>query len=364
MEGASLSAATVREGELRAGFEQFIAAAQSLEASYRALKSRADAVDLQLAATNRELQRTLAEREAVFRALPVGVTAIDAEGRAIWTNPEAERLLALARRGGLDLRSLSDGEWGTGECTVRLRRVAAPGGELLVLEDRSHVVRLEREVDRLDRLAGLSELALGVAHEIKNPLNGVMGFAALLQRAEDPKTAARHAQRIVEGLAQVDGIVKALLAFARPAGRTGERAPLLHALTRAAAAAGLPAARLDCSGAMDAPVDATALTTVLTNLFRNSVEAAGGDVHIVAQAERTPGELVLRVSDDGPGVPAEVGARAFEPFVSTKERGHGLGLPLCARVMSYLRGRIDLENPGDRGARFVLRMPRLPEGAA
>ena len=345
---------------LQEGFARFVTAARELEQSYEALKARADAVDGELERSNLALQRSLAEREAMFSALPIGVLALRGDGSTGSCNREAERLIAAARQAGVDLVRRAAGEVAFADQVVRVRRVDLDDGELLLLEDRSRLEQLEREVQRLDRLAGLSELALGVAHEIKNPLNGVMGFASLLERSDDPDAMRRHAGRIREGVAAVDDIVKALLGFARPADKPASTATLRQVVERVAAAANLPRTRITLSGASHAPVDADAFARVLSNLIRNAIEASPA-AHVHIEARLADHMLELLVEDDGPGVPANVAAGAFEPFVSTKERGTGLGLALSARVLSFLGGGLELLNPGEPGARFSITVPIVCE---
>ncbi|HLQ36618.1 MAG TPA: ATP-binding protein [Planctomycetota bacterium] len=345
------------EAELRAGFAAFVAASQALEASYAALQARAQAVDLQLQDTNQKLQQALQEREAIFAALPLGLLTNRADGSVGCCNHEGERLCAAAAAAGIDLPAASEGEHEFGDGAVRVRRVALPDGELVLLEDRSQVAALERQVHRLDRLAGLSELALGVAHELKNPLNGVMGFAELLERQPDASSCRRWAGKIVQGLRQVDDILKAMLGFARPEQRRSAPAPVLAIVAEAAVAAGLPQQRIELAGASTALAESFALVRVLANLFRNSREAAGELVSVRVQASVRGDQLELLVRDDGPGVPAAMGRSALEPFVTSKERGTGLGLALCARVLSFLGGRLELQNPGERGACFCVHVP-------
>lgn len=346
---------SVDHERLQQGFEQFIVAARELEQSYAELKQRTAAVDLELQATNRALQASLREREAIFAALPIGLVAVR-DGAVSCCNREGERILAAATAAGLDLAHRLPGECAFGDMLVRLRRVELPDGELVVLEDRSRVQELEREVHRLDRLAGLSELALGIAHEIKNPLNGVMGFAALLERGHDPEAMRRHAGKVVQGVRQVDEIVRSLLGFSRPDRGRARTASVAAVVAEAAAVAGVPAARLQLAGDVDVGVDADAIVRVLANLFRNAAEATP-EVTLQVDARTGNGRLELLVQDDGPGVAAELAQRAFEPFVSTKERGTGLGLPLSARVLSFLGGDLELLNPGQPGARFRVRLP-------
>lgn len=348
--------------ELQQGFDQFIAAAQELERGYSALKQRVAAVDVELQRTNRALEQSLREREAIFAALPIGLVAVRRDGTVSVCNVEGERLCAAARTAGIDLAHRVGGEITFGDVLVRLRRVAMPDGELVMLEDRSRVQELEREVHRLDRLAGLSELALGIAHEIKNPLNGVMGFAALLERSNDDVAMRRFAGKIVQGVRQVDEIVRSLLGFARPQRGSARSATVADVINEAALGAGLPAARVLATGDTRSCVDADALVRVLTNLFRNALEASSA-VHVRVAVEAKHGRLEVLVEDDGPGVPASIGKKVLEPFVSTKERGTGLGLPLSARVLSYLGGDLDLLNPGEPGARFRVRMPLVERSA-
>ena len=348
---------------LQDGFARFVAAAAELERSYVALKERAAAVDLELQQTNAALHAALDERDAVFAALPIGVVVLDGRGEVVRRNPEAERLDAAARSAGIALERQPAGDVAFAGRTVRVRTVPIARGALVLLEDRSQVHELEREVHRLDRLAGLSELALGIAHEIKNPLNGVMGFAALLSRSEDPAAMKRFAGKVVQGVAQVDGIVKALLGFARPERQRGRAASVGEAVAEAAAASGLPSVRVQVLGARELRADGDALARVLTNLFRNAIEAAPA-VRLVVTARSFGGQLELDVQDDGPGVPAHVGDKVFEPFVSSKERGTGLGLPLCLRVLSFLGGSLELRNPGEVGACFRVRLPLLEAPAA
>ena len=347
------------EFDLRQGFESFMEASGRLEKSYSELRARAEAIDLELAVTNEKLAATLSEREAVFSAMPVGVAALSAEGEVSWCNPEATRLISIASECAVDLTTARPGQFEIANVVMNVKKVHLPcEGILLVIEDRSKLVGLEREVNRLDRLAGLSELALGVAHEIKNPLNGVVGFASLMQRSQDPETLRRFAAKILDGLRQVDEIVKAMLAFAKPQSKCLAIAELSKIVVEAAALAGLDAQSLRMHGDLHAEAQSFALVRVLTNLFRNSIEAIpGGKVEIDVQVENLEECLQVLVQDNGPGIAADLGDRIFEPFVSTKDRGHGLGLALSCRVISFLGGSVELAAPGQDGACFKLRLP-------
>jgi signal transduction histidine kinase len=292
--------------------------------------------------------------------MPVGVAAFDTEGKTSWLNPEAERLFAIASEAGLDLTAAEPGLVEFSHLSVHVNRVSMPeNGSLLVIEDRSQLVDLERQVHRLDRLAGLSELALGVAHEIKNPLNGVVGFASLMERSKDPETMQRYAGKIRGGLQQVDEIVKAMLDFAQPESKSAAMAQLGTIITEAAALAEIGRDCLITAGDLHVEAQSFALVRVLTNLFRNSTEAATGPTaKIHAEVQDLGDELLITVCDEGPGISSELGNKIFEPFVSTKERGHGLGLALSCRVLSFLGGSVELIQLDPPGACFEVRIPQ------
>jgi signal transduction histidine kinase len=127
----------------------------------------------------------------------------------------------------------------------------------------------------------------------------------------------------------------------------------------AAACAGIPVSRVAAAGDLNERVESGALVRVLDNLFRNSIEAAGDDVAISLTVSTRQNELEILVRDDGPGVSSELGQKVFEPFVSSKKRGHGLGLALASRVMSFLGGTLELLNPGEEGATFRILVPRM-----
>ncbi|HEB53034.1 MAG TPA: ATP-binding protein [bacterium] len=118
----------------------------------------------------------------------------------------------------------------------------------------------------------------------------------------------------------------------------------------------LPRARCTLRGERDAKVDADALGRVLANLLRNALEASPS-ARVTIDARVVRGELELVVQDDGPGITGELADRVFEPFVSSKQKGTGLGLALSARVLSFLGGGLELLNPGEPGARFRVRVP-------
>lgn len=360
-----------------------------------------------------ELHRVSARLDLVMGAAASGVVALDREARVTTANPAAVAALAgvAALAPGLDWRTtfpdspllrLLDGEPAVGayERTFRLadgsRRTlsakasplrAADGalvGAVEVFEDVTEVRRLRETVDRADRLAQLGEMAAGVAHEIRNPLNGIEGFASLLARdlAEgDPRR--RFALLIADGVRQLNRTVSGLLEFTRP--RRPERAPL-DPVALARGCLELVQAELAVRGggvALDLDVhwpggtvaaDATQLRQVLLNLVQNAVQAVeaareqavereheqGGRVVVGVTAgdpdEDGPG-VVFTVDDDGPGVPPEARQRIFTPFFTTKDTGTGLGLAVSYSIVDLHGGSLTVEDAPLGGARFRVWIP-------
>ncbi len=218
-----------------------------------------------------------------------------------------------------------------------------------------------------DRLLAMQTMSAGLAHEVRNPLNSAQLQLELLGRrlrreTHDPRFVepTELAQKEIERLTT---LLNDFLAFARP--------PDLHvqdhdvaALVRQAAEVERPAAErrgaeLAVADAepLVAEVDAPKLHQVVANLVRNAVEAvsAGGHVWVMLlpQAEH----FVIRVVDDGPGIPEDIRSRIYEPFFSTKESGTGLGMSIVHSLVAMHGGTIDLAT-GPNGTRFAVAIPR------
>ena len=357
---------------LEEAFQAFSSTARDLERAYRELSLEVERLDLEVHEANARLQ-------AVLGALPEGVVAADREGRISTMNPAARRILALEgeeqpgrisqlrdRDGAPLLLPYQNPEdrvlpAGREEKRVRIRFVSLSeeGDGLWILEDRTELERLEGKVAHLDRLAGLGRMALSIAHEIRNPLNGVAGFAGLLVRQAGDEKTRRYASSIVTGVRRVDAIIRNLLAFARP-GSLSTRRIDLAAVVRATLEGwgrGRVEGRLP---AEPAPVEAdpTAVEQVLTNLLNNAVEAGGGEVPILVSLERRGGSWLLAVEDGGPGIPPEDREAVFEPFHSGREKGTGLGLAIVRRIVELHGGRVAAVDPVELGgARFEVILP-------
>jgi len=249
------------------------------------------------------------------------------------------------------------------EDKLRAKVAEVEQATLRLRETQAHLVRSER-------LASVGRLAAGLAHEIGNPIAALMGLEDLLLAGGlEPEEQRDFLQRMRRETERVHRILRDLLAFARPsttetdARQPGDVEGAVHDTT--ALVLPHPALRevdLTLDVHKDLPLVALGreqLVQVLLNLVLNAADAVGAGGHIRIEATAVDGGVSLRVSDDGPGVAAEVQGRLFEPFVTTKEvgKGTGLGLAVCRGLVEAAGGSIELDATVSRGASFVLALP-------
>jgi signal transduction histidine kinase len=214
-----------------------------------------------------------------------------------------------------------------------------------------------------ERLATFGQLVGSIGHELRNPL-GVMesSLYILEQRAGDQDWARKHLGRIGEQLRVANSIVTALLDMIRDRplarGPVGLAATLHSVLTSLGPPATL---RVELDGIDALPAidgDAAQLRQVLLNLVDNAIQAAG-PTGLVRVSGRVDGhEIELAVEDSGPGVDPQIQRRLFEPLVSSKARGIGLGLSLVKRIVARHGGSVTYAPRPGHGARFLVRLPR------
>jgi signal transduction histidine kinase len=238
---------------------------------------------------------------------------------------------------------------------------------------RSEAALLRRRVERLERLAVAGELAAQVAHEIKNPLAALRGYAELL--AESPSAEQRNkAVRVIrEESDRINERVSSLLRLARPARPAPRPAPLelnrvvLEAVAVVEGEPGLPPVKVELDPrAGRVAADADELRGALLNLLQNAAEAAGAHGAPVEVRTRAAGGRVrVEVRDAGPGLPPEVAARPFEAFRTTKPQGTGLGLVIARSAVEAAGGALTLRNREDGlGALAEIELPGVEDEAA
>jgi signal transduction histidine kinase len=241
-----------------------------------------------------------------------------------------------------------------------------PLGAICLFTDLTNVVALEEQLRLKDSLARLGELTAGLAHEFRNGLATVHGYARLFDPALLPEQYRPYVEALRSETQALDEVVTNFLKFARPEPPT--LAPVNLRSLVARAAEDVPAADVDVRGEFATiEGDEVLLRQAFSNLFRNSVEASAGSarstrVIVESHIDRRGGTAAIAVSDDGPGIPADALPHIFQPFFTRRAGGTGLGLAIVLKVVVSHNGLISAGNRPEGGAIFNLSFP-LP-GAA
>jgi two-component system, NtrC family, sensor histidine kinase AtoS len=254
-------------------------------------------------------------------------------------------------------------------------------GAALMFKDLTHVEQIEERERLRDRLAAVGEMAAVMAHEIKNPLAGIEVLAGLLRRRVDEK-ALPLVNDIISEAKMANAIVQEVLAFVRPVRLQVDRTSIAEAVASAVTLADGKAPRGNIMVEVALPADLPPLgadhfqlTQVFCNLIINAYEAleGRGSIEISARLANTAAEgallpdgqkpvatVIIDVSDDGPGMPADVAEKIFNPFFTTKAQGSGLGLAIVRKIVDAHEGRIDMTTADGRGTRFRVTLPVEP----
>jgi two-component system nitrogen regulation sensor histidine kinase GlnL len=251
-------------------------------------------------------------------------------------------------------------------------------GATLFFKDLTRVEQLEERERLRDRLAALGEMAAAIAHEVKNPLAGIEVMAGVLKRqlteSEDAQSILRD---IIKEAKMANAIVVEVLDFVRPIRLQVERISLADVMRDAMSMAESHVPRGKVQLALDLPEDLAPiqgdphqLRQLFTNLLTNAFEALGGVGNVRLAAEQLSNDeeagnaevqavpmIQVEVSDDGPGMPADVMERIFSPFFTTKPQGSGLGLAIVRKIVDAHDGRIDVSARPEGGTRFRVTLP-------
>jgi signal transduction histidine kinase len=248
---------------------------------------------------------------------------------------------------------------------ARQERTRAALGKVLDLElaIMLHTYRedLISRATRSERLATFGQLVGSIGHELRNPLGVIESSLYLLRgRTGDDERVKKHLDRIGDQVRLSNQIISGLLDMVRDRPLPSESFPMATLLDRAVEAVPRPPGvtlEIDAAEGLTVRGDPVQLGQAVVNLLLNAVQAAGpeGAVRIVSRADE--GGVAVDVEDDGPGVPEAVRGRLFEPLITTKEHGNGLGLALVKRVAERHGGTVLHEPRAGGGTRFTLRLP-------
>lgn len=231
---------------------------------------------------------------------------------------------------------------------------------------REELAAKNRELRRRERLASLGQMAAGLAHEIRNPLGAIALYATILEQDlfEKPEQI-QTVRKIGTAVSGLNRLVTSILEFSRPREPSRQLVPFSRVLSLATPTVApmlehksirLSLPRQDVT----VFADCEDLGRALANLLRNAAEAVTerGVIEVRVRGARD-GAAVIRVEDNGPGVPLEMAERVFEPFATTKHNGTGLGLAIVHQIVEAHGGKIRLRRSRLGGARFEMRLGRM-----
>jgi len=346
--------------------------------------------------TRTSLSRIKAFSDSLVEHMPMGLVAMSSDGRVVSINESAENILqvsapdmldkkadeALPRLFGDLTRELDasgqviekEADCTVGDTTVPLDIVGASlreedgafMGHVVLFRDMTDMRRLENEIAKSRRLASIGSIAAGIAHEIRNPLSSIKGFATYFrERYRDVPEDKNTADIMVQEVDRLNRVINQLLTFARPMAIEKKRQSiqiiLRHCLKmiegrvqekNLSVQADLP------EDIAHVPIDKDTIEQALLNLFINALEAMNaGGVLTVRLSQHSKAMIKIEIVDTGCGIDQANLARLFDLYFTTKPSGTGLGLPIVQKIMDAHDGEIKIASAPGQGTTVTLLLP-------
>ncbi len=397
--------------------DSFNGAASRFEKHYQHLERRVRELKSELRNKNKALENNLTEKEEVknnlhniLESLTTGVVVVSLKGKITTFNRAAENITGLASKRvvgkkldkifdlnffqniQLDFRSLGAVQENTeyeteiyrkGEDLVHINLSISPlttpqgqkTGLVLSLQDITQIKKLEEQASRSGRLTAMGEMAVKIAHEIRNPLGSIELFASTLKKDledfEEPRVLSEHISSCVKS---IDSIISNLLLFMRPEQKAGFQVVDLHDSLKDSlffsdhviqSNEHLEIITSYHSEPLMALGDSELLKQMYLNLILNALQSMPNDGKLMISTKKIectqndPGFAEIRFMDTGTGIPKAVMPKIFDPFFTTKKRGTGLGLAIVHNIMKLHGGSIDIRNSKKDGAVCIVTLPLI-----
>ncbi len=239
-------------------------------------------------------------------------------------------------------------------------------GALVTLHDLETAEAIESELELSRRMAAIGRLTSGVGHEVKNPINAIVVHLELLKNklGDASPPATRHLEVIESEIHRLDRVVQMLVDFSRPVELDLREQDLRTIVgdVLSLSSAELPTRNITLVTSMPptpliANVDADLLKQAVLNVIQNGAQSMpdGGKLEVVLEEDRK--SAILRISDEGSGIPDEIREKIFDLYFTTKTEGSGIGLTMTYRIIQLHHGSIDVQSRAVRGTEFRLRIP-------
>ena len=245
-------------------------------------------------------------------------------------------------------------------------------GIIVLFKDITEIRRLQSIANCHDRLKEIGEMAAMVAHEVRNPLGGIKGFASLLHRdLENQPERQQMAKYIIDGTDNLNRLVTTILNYARPVQTHMELTdliPIAQELAELLRADSKVQNKIDIVletrySQLFAPIDAQLIRSALLNLAVNAIQAmnkAGGKLKITLDSRE--GNAILKIKDTGVGIPAEDIPRLYTPFFTTRAEGNGFGLAEVLKIVQAHGGTVEVKSEVSKGTEFTIKIPEKIRG--
>ena len=373
----------------------------SMQAVIQKLRDQEKELERLHKAERERAESTARLSEEITRNMPSGLLVIGANGMISGANPAAEQALGIksllfrryseALGESSDLSSLirqclSDGtvfrreqaahvapdgthrELGITISPIR-RAQEKTTGAMCLLTDITELAALQKQMRLRENLAALGELSAGIAHEFKNALATISGYAQMIQSIPDAADTRDNAAKILDQTRSITHVVTEFLRYARPLEISQESVALPAILERIAAEVRelQPAVEIVIEGDFaELTGDEGLLRQVFLNLVRNAAEAAAEHsthpvVIVRGNSAGSSGELkqLIHVLDNGAGISPDAAAKLFRPFFTTKVNGTGLGLAVVQKILLQHGGQVEACNRSEGGAEFIVTLPAI-----
>ncbi len=345
--------------------------------------------------TRTSLSRIKIFSEALVKNMPIGLIALNHQGKIVTCNEKSQAVLEVACSDALGREALTvlpeplkkilaelPASGGFLERDIQLisaegkehiwETVAAglmdegiPAGRILLIRDVTAIRQMENEVTRSRHLKSIGSLAAGVAHEIRNPLSSIKGFAVYFkERLSGNKEDERTADVMIAETERLNRVISQLIEFARPLELKKEKVQFVelvqHTIKLITADAQKNKISVEIDAAADLPeieVDPDKIKQVLLNIFLNSLAALKESGKLTIKLLPKVDNLTVIIFDNGAGIEKIDLPKIYDPYFTSKPAGTGLGLAVVQKIMEAHGGRINMESTAGEGTKVFLYFP-------
>jgi len=349
--------------------------------------------------TQAALRQAFDRTEAILTSLPGAILLLDGNQQVVYANPVAQQHFGAGRdklvgchvleflplprtawtglfnafmaAGSEGRRAQPEGEFEAQGRAYQYRLFPIHLGEAeqqvgLVIWDVTEQKHLHDQLIQTEKLASLGTLVSGMAHEINNPVQGILGMAEIIQEETDPDKIKEYAGDIAAYSRHVATVVRDFACYARPSARDeevpidlNERMTEAVKMVRRCPQFGTVSVVTDFQAVPHVQARRTEVDQVFVNLISNAVQAMGGSGQLTLHTSAREDAVTASIADTGCGIPKTIMSKIFDPFFTTKDpgKGTGLGLSVVYKIMSKYRGRVAVASREGAGTTFTVYFP-------